>query len=352
MASRSVVRQLGDKLKSAVRYAFRYDAFEERLFPRRGWGVSSTSELAGVGVDPNMLRFFRQRLAAQVAVPLSATASLSLTAEAGALLPWGAGGSAARPSSLSDRFFPGGLNATPLRGFRQKGVGPSDVRRPDEAASAAPLGRDGDVSRSEAEASGPSPGRDALGGDFFGTILASLSFELPFELAREAGMHGHVFLNGGSVVGVAGREGGLRDRAREFGQSLRWTVVRFGRGSASDCLELPLMAMLRAKLLVTTAHTCGHPRWSSLSCAGGWHRLADARRSPGAERLPSSRQARARPREKRTPVRVCSPGLLITCSLQTHRHCYSFKGRKARGAHGLGFPPSPGTAVSDHRCTR
>ncbi|KDD76955.1 hypothetical protein H632_c56p0, partial [Helicosporidium sp. ATCC 50920] len=175
-------------------------------------------------------------------------------AEAGALLPWGAGGSAARPSSLSDRFFPGGLNATPLRGFRQKGVGPSDVRRPDEAASAAPLGRDGDVSRSEAEASGPSPGRDALGGDFFGTILASLSFELPFELAREAGMHGHVFLNGGSVVGVAGREGGLRDRAREFGQSLRWTVgagivwpTRVGRLELNACRVLVRHEHDRAK---------------------------------------------------------------------------------------------------------
>lgn len=96
-----------------------------------GWGYRCETQLAGLGPDANLLRFARQHCAGKVAFPVSAGggASLALTAEAGLLLPWGAR-SWATPTSISDRFFLGGLAAGALRGFAHKGVGPSDPRRP------------------------------------------------------------------------------------------------------------------------------------------------------------------------------------------------------------------------------
>lgn len=67
---------------------------------------------------------------------MGAASSLTLSGEAGLLLPWGARGVAwAQPTPLSDRFFLGGLAVGALRGFDQKGVGPSDPRRPTEVRS-------------------------------------------------------------------------------------------------------------------------------------------------------------------------------------------------------------------------
>jgi hypothetical protein len=87
--------------------------------------------VAGLGPDSNLLRFVRQHCAGKVAFPVSAGGgtSLTLTAEAGLLLPWGAR-AWATPTSISDRFFLGGLAAGALRGFAHKGVGPSEPRRP------------------------------------------------------------------------------------------------------------------------------------------------------------------------------------------------------------------------------
>ena len=65
---------------------------------------------------------------AKAAFPISASAALTLSAEGGLLLPWGAGARQA-PTSISDRFFLGGLGGGALRGFDQKGVGPSEPRR-------------------------------------------------------------------------------------------------------------------------------------------------------------------------------------------------------------------------------
>ena len=56
-------------------------------------------------------------------------AALHLNAGAGLLLPWGARAQTT-PTSISDRFFLGGMGAGSLRGFMHRGVGPSDARRP------------------------------------------------------------------------------------------------------------------------------------------------------------------------------------------------------------------------------
>jgi hypothetical protein len=68
---------------------------------------------------------------AKLAFPVMASGSttVTLTAEAGLLLPWGTR-AWEDPTCISDRFFLGGLGGGTLRGFAQKGVGPSEPRRP------------------------------------------------------------------------------------------------------------------------------------------------------------------------------------------------------------------------------
>lgn len=66
----------------------------------------------------------------QIALPAwPGIAALHLTAEAGLLLPWAAHG-VSNGTAISDRFFLGGVGSGALRGFAQRGVGPTDARRP------------------------------------------------------------------------------------------------------------------------------------------------------------------------------------------------------------------------------
>ncbi len=83
-----------------------------------------------MGPDTNLLRFVRQHFLGKVAFPVSASdgVALTVTGEAGVLLPWGARAWDA-PTCISDRFFLGGVGSGALRGFVHKGVGPSEPRR-------------------------------------------------------------------------------------------------------------------------------------------------------------------------------------------------------------------------------
>lgn len=67
-----------------------------------------------------------------MAFPLTGGAALVVSGEAGLMLPWGAKAWGA-PTAISDRFFLGGIGAGALRGFAQKGVGQTDLRRPSAA---------------------------------------------------------------------------------------------------------------------------------------------------------------------------------------------------------------------------
>jgi outer membrane protein insertion porin family len=127
-ASASVARQLGDHVKSAVKYTFRTDTFDDFLFPRHGWGVRASTELAGLGPDARLLRYLRHQVAGRMAFPVNSAATLHLEGLAGILVPWGA--SNIVKTSITDRFFLGGIAPEGLRGFRYKSVGPRDVRRP------------------------------------------------------------------------------------------------------------------------------------------------------------------------------------------------------------------------------
>lgn len=98
--------------------------------PAAGWGYRSETQVAGLATpSPSVLQYVRQHLQGKAAFRIADGAALTLSAEAGLLLPWGAcqreGG-----TPISDRFFLGGTGVGALRGFAQKGVGPSDARRP------------------------------------------------------------------------------------------------------------------------------------------------------------------------------------------------------------------------------
>lgn len=66
---------------------------------------------------------------------------------------------------------------------------------------------------------------DSLGGDLFCSLLAAVTFPLPGPALQAAGVHGHVFVNGGSLVGLSRPPGG-GSRLLEFSTTFRWSMVR------------------------------------------------------------------------------------------------------------------------------
>ena len=50
--------------------------------------------------------------------------------------------------------------------------------------------------------------------------------QLPFQWARQAGVCGHVFGNGGTSVLLTGQRRSLQQGLQEFHSSWRWSVVR------------------------------------------------------------------------------------------------------------------------------
>ena len=117
----------------------------------------------------------------QVALPVGEDAALHLEGTAGFVLPWGG-----QKTSVSDRFFLGGVCPEGLRGFNLKGVGPSDGRRPLRASQVT------DVDQTARP--------DSLGGDLSWSLLAALRFSLPFESLQAAGLRGQVFVNCGNLA--------------------------------------------------------------------------------------------------------------------------------------------------------
>jgi hypothetical protein len=210
LASHAVMNQLGDQLKSAVKHIFLDSTLDNPLFPTTGQAVRMETELSGLGPDSNLLRFVKQHVTGLVAFPVGDSAALTLSGEAGIMLPWGAG-ALARSTSISDRFYLGGIGS--LRGFQTKGVGPCAPRRSGSAVQSA-----GDGSPRPTV-----PTVDSLGGDIVLGGAAALNFQLPNEALRSAGIYGQLFINGGSLAPLAG--GPVRDSLRQFSTSFRWSMV-------------------------------------------------------------------------------------------------------------------------------
>ncbi|CAO2177693.1 unnamed protein product [Urochloa humidicola] len=214
MASKSIRKQLGHNLLSAMKYTYTIDQRDSHLRPTKGYAFVSTSQVGGLWGSKG-LRFFRQEFDIRGAVPFGFyNAALNVGISAGLVLPLGKGflGS---PSSVPDRFFLGGHSSpvcnlgglTSLLGFKTRGVGPTEVRRfvPSESVM---------------DDSAASPGRDYLGGDFAVSAFADLSFDLPLKLFRDAGIHGHAFLTAGNLAKLSESE--FRNFSfSEFGRTFR-----------------------------------------------------------------------------------------------------------------------------------
>ncbi|KAL9231445.1 hypothetical protein vseg_006675 [Gypsophila vaccaria] len=217
MSGASIRRQLGHNLLSSLKYTFKADKRDSSLRPTRGYAFSFSTLLAGLNPDHRSARFVRQELDLRFALPLGFYhTALNFGVSAGLIFPWGKG-FLDKPSSVPDRFFMGG-NSSPvcslagpnsLFGFKSRGLGPMEPRRQTRNQS------DSDSSASSE--------RDALGGDLAVSAFADLSFDLPFKIFNENGIHGHVFAATGNLAKLTENEW-RKFSAKGFMESFRSTV--------------------------------------------------------------------------------------------------------------------------------
>jgi len=196
-ASKTIRRQAGHAVKSALMHTYRLDARDNVGRPREGHFVKSQVELAGVGADSRLLRYIRSEVTVQkiFSLPLRDTA-LCLTGRCGLVVPWGKADEGP-PITVADRFFAGGVGS--LRGFKNKGLGPQDRRMStthEEEAEQQSGGADG----AGEEDDGWSSKTDVLGGDVVATGAAQLTFGLPNRVLNVLGVYGHLFANVGTVA--------------------------------------------------------------------------------------------------------------------------------------------------------
>ncbi|CAA7031970.1 unnamed protein product [Microthlaspi erraticum] len=197
MASKSIRRQLGHNLVSAMKYTFKVDQRNSSLRPTRGYCFISTSQIGGLAPDSRTLRFLRQEIDLRYAVPLGFYRSaLNFGVAGGITFPWGSGYKS-RATSAPERFFLGG-NGSPvcslggpsaLWGFKTRGLGPNEPRR--------------EVEDDDQSGGGGSYERDFVGGDVAVTAFADLSFDFPLRWFKDRGIHGHVFACAGNMAALS-----------------------------------------------------------------------------------------------------------------------------------------------------
>jgi hypothetical protein len=130
------------------------------------------------------------------------------------VLPWGG-----QHTSVSDRFFLGGVCPEGLRGFHLKGIGPADGRRPSRALEGA-----AGTAEEESSTSGVRT-VDSLGGDLSWSLLAALRFNLPNEALQAAGLRGQIFLNAGNLARLHAPTRPIGDVLSDFVTNFRCSMV-------------------------------------------------------------------------------------------------------------------------------
>lgn len=113
----SLCDQQGDRLTSSVGYSLQMDRTNDYLNPTRGYDLSFSQDIAGLGGDVNYLKNeFRGAIFHGIAPKWTLRGRI----EAGYIDSWGDEG-----IRINDRFFKGGNS---FRGFDVAGIGPREVR--------------------------------------------------------------------------------------------------------------------------------------------------------------------------------------------------------------------------------
>jgi outer membrane protein insertion porin family len=161
-ASTVVQSQQGSSVTSEVSESVAWDTRDQRLVPTKGWIARNTLALGGLGGTDY---YFRATVDGVYYQSLFENVVMSVGGSAGFVEPFNN-----TTLRLNNRFFVGGDN---LRGFRVGGIGPRDAIT-----------------------------TDALGGKYFYTGTAELSFPIP-GLPRELPFFGKGFVDVGSLWGSA-----------------------------------------------------------------------------------------------------------------------------------------------------
>ena len=187
IAGRYLCDALGNRSTSSLGYSIVYDSLNNRIRPSRGERFVFSQDLAGLG---GSVKYLRQTVNAAKYWPVLGNFILSLSAEAGSIIPLtGTPANGADPVRLTDRFF---LGEPQIRGFDIRGVGPRVLRTPYDTSTPDPT--DLVTDRNQI-------GDDALGGRAY--YMTRLELEIPLGSgARELGLRPSVFIDAGAVFGV------------------------------------------------------------------------------------------------------------------------------------------------------
>ena len=158
-ASPFIQMAAGKSTTSAISHTLTYDNRDNRFSPNRGYVLSMTNEVAGLGGSK---RYLRNRANAGIYYSIAPEFVISALGQGGHIIGIG------QDVDVNERFTLGGDN---FRGFENAGVGPRDINTD-----------------------------DALGGNFFAVGTLELSF--PLGLPDEFALQGRVFAEAGTLFGL------------------------------------------------------------------------------------------------------------------------------------------------------
>ena len=183
-ASIFIKEQQGNNTVSQVSHTTSYDQLDNRRQPSKGYAVSLTNDLAGLGGD---VRHLRSKLRAGYFVPILEDRVLSFRLETGYIKGIG------EDVEIGERFFLGGRK---IRGFAPSGIGPRDLKT-----------------------------RDVLGGNQYYTGSVELRF--PIGLPNELGLKASIFSDVGSLSGLDQNSSEIEDSSglrASVGMGLSWAT--------------------------------------------------------------------------------------------------------------------------------
>lgn len=168
--------QEGTFITSRIGYTLNWDHRNDPVTPTRGFDLSISQDIAGVGGEVN---YFRTQLDGGVYYGLWPNWRLSFSTSAGYIFGWG--GDDIR---INDRFFKGGAS---FRGFDVAGIGPRQLLRDDATGAILQAG-------------------DAIGGNAF--MVNTIQLDFPTGLPESFGLTAALFGEFGTlgIVDAASRQ--------------------------------------------------------------------------------------------------------------------------------------------------